>query len=208
MSETRRIICWRHGQTSWNAEKRFQGQTDIPLDERGQAQASHAARLLARLRPDAIISSDLQRAADTAENLAEQLGTPVERDKRLRERNGGPWEGLTMSEIRASWPEEYVRMAIPGGEELETVGERMREAIERGLELVPDGGLLAVVSHGAALRAAINRLLGLAPEQREVLGPLGNCCWSLLGPLHAGGWRLLEHNAASLPEERVLGDDR
>ncbi|TQN32336.1 putative phosphoglycerate mutase [Haloactinospora alba] len=208
MSETRRIICWRHGQTSWNAEKRFQGQTDIPLDGRGQAQAAHAARLLARLRPDAIISSDLRRAADTAERLAEQLGTPVERDKRLRERNGGPWEGLTMSEIRASWPEEYTRMAIPGGEDLETVGERMRDAIERGLETVPDGGLLAVVSHGASLRAAINRLLGLAPEQREVLGPLGNCCWSLLGPLHSGGWRLLEHNAASLPEERVLGDDR
>ncbi|MDD6791912.1 MAG: histidine phosphatase family protein, partial [Thermobifida fusca] len=63
MTETRRVICWRHGQTDWNIENRFQGQRDVPLNETGLAQAERAARLLAQLRPDAIVASDLQRAA-------------------------------------------------------------------------------------------------------------------------------------------------
>ncbi|WP_046472242.1 histidine phosphatase family protein [Allosalinactinospora lopnorensis] len=208
MTETRRVICWRHGRTTWNAEKRFQGQTDIPLDELGVAQAERAAALLATMRPDAIIASDLRRAADTAAFLARCAGLGVEYDKGLRERFGGPWEGLTAGEIRERWAEEYTRMDIPGGEDLGAVGERVQDAVLRGLAAVPEHGLLVVVSHGAALRGGINRMLGLPPERREVLGPLGNCSWSLLGPLRSGGWRLLEHNAASLPEERPLGDDR
>ncbi|ASU83078.1 histidine phosphatase family protein [Nocardiopsis gilva YIM 90087] len=208
MPETRRVICWRHGQTAWNTEKRFQGQTDIPLNDTGMAQARSAAALLARLRPDAIIASDLRRAADTADCLAARTGLTVEHDKGLRERYGGSWEGLTTAEIHERWPEENARMAIPDGEDLQAVGERVQEAIVRGLASVPENGLLVVASHGAALRAGINRMLGLPPELRQALGPLGNCSWSLLGPLRIGGWRLLEHNAASLPEERILSDDR
>ncbi|CAM3935305.1 histidine phosphatase family protein [Nocardiopsis rhodophaea] len=208
MPETRRVICWRHGQTAWNTEKRFQGQTDIPLNDTGVEQARSAAALLARLRPDAIVSSDLRRAADTAECLAARTGLTVEHDKGLRERYGGSWEGLTTAEIHERWPEENARMAIPDGEDMEAVGERVQEAIVRGLARVPENGLLVVASHGAALRAGIGRMLGLPTELRQALGPLGNCSWSLLGPLRIGGWRLLEHNAASLPEERVLSDDR
>ena len=74
MTETRRVICWRHGQTDWNIENRFQGQRDVPLNETGLAQAERAARLLAQLRPDAIVASDLQRAADTARALARIVG--------------------------------------------------------------------------------------------------------------------------------------
>ncbi|MDA2810571.1 histidine phosphatase family protein [Nocardiopsis sp. RSe5-2] len=208
MAESRRVLCWRHGQTQWNAEKRFQGQSDIPLDDVGREQAQRAARLLAALRPDAVVASDLRRAADTAGYLSEAAGLAVHTDKGLRERFGGPWEGLTTAEIRERWPEENARMEIPGGEPIEEVGERVTEAIERGLERVPEGGLLVAVGHGAALRAGINRMLGLPVEIRQALGPLGNCSWSVLGPLRVGGWRLLEHNASSLPEERILGDDR
>ncbi|SKA29772.1 probable phosphoglycerate mutase [Marinactinospora thermotolerans DSM 45154] len=208
MTRMRRVLCWRHGQTSWNAEKRFQGQTDIPLDSTGQAQAEHAARLLATLEPDAIVASDLRRAADTAAALARRTGLTVEHDKALRERFGGPWEGLLNTEIQQRWPEEYVSRRIPGGEEMTVVGERVAEAVQRGLDRVPADGLLVVVSHGAALRAGINRLLGLPAAHQEVLGPLGNCSWSVLEEMRSGGWRLLEHNAGSLPEERVLGDDR
>ncbi|MBB6172813.1 putative phosphoglycerate mutase [Nocardiopsis mwathae] len=208
MPETRRIVCWRHGQTTWNVEKRFQGQTDIPLNEVGEAQAREAAALLAAMRPDAIVASDLRRAAVTAQCLAERTGLEVEYDKGLRERFGGSWEGLTTAEIRERWPEHDARMDIPDGEDVLAVGERVHEAALRGLERVPEHGLLVVVGHGAALRSGISRMLGLPPELRQVLGPLGNCSWSVLGPLRVGGWRLLEHNAASLPEGRVLSDDR
>lgn len=208
MTASKRVVCWRHGQTAWNAEKRFQGQTDIPLNEKGLAQARRAAGLLARLRPDAVVSSDLRRAAVTAQTLGEETDLEVTLDKGLRERFGGQWEGLTTAEIREGWPEENARLEPPGGEDIDAVGERVCDAIERALALVPEDGLLVAVGHGAALRAGINRMLDLPADRRQVLGPLGNCSWSLLGPLRTGGWRLLEHNAASLPEKRTLSDDR
>ncbi|GLU47998.1 histidine phosphatase family protein [Nocardiopsis ansamitocini] len=207
MTQTRRIICWRHGQTDWNVESRFQGQTDIPLNEQGVAQAERAASLLATLQPDAIIASDLQRAADTGAALARLTGLTVEHDPGLRERFGGPWEGLTRDEISANWPEQHRRMDIPGGESMPDVGARVAEVIVRGLEKVPDNGLLVVASHGAALRAGIHTMLGLPEDQLEALGSLSNCAWSVLGPRRLGGWRLLEHNAGTLPEGTVLGDD-
>src|SRR5690606_41888945 len=98
---SRRVVCWRHGQTLWNVEHRFQGHTDIPLDETGIAQAQRAASLLAALRPSMIVSSDLRRAADTAAALAEITGLEVILDKDLRERGGGEWEGLTREQIAA-----------------------------------------------------------------------------------------------------------
>ncbi|GAA3724361.1 histidine phosphatase family protein [Salinactinospora qingdaonensis] len=209
MIETRRVVCWRHGRTAWNLENRFQGQTDIPLDATGVAQAERAAHLLAALHPSAIIASDLSRAAETAGMLARQTGLSPHYDKGLRERHGGEWEGLTSTEIRQRWPDEDTRMEIPGGEELASVGERVVEAIDRGLATVPENGILVVVSHGAALRSGITRMLGLSPEKRGILGPLDNCSWSVLGPVTLGeGWRLLEHNAGTLPGERVLSDDR
>src|SRR5690242_19637486 len=84
-----RLVLWRHGQTEWNMQGRFQGQTDIPLDEIGQQQAERAARLLAALQPSAIFSSDLIRAAATAAPLARLTGLTVTLDKDLRERYGG-----------------------------------------------------------------------------------------------------------------------
>lgn len=105
---SKRIVCLRHGQTLWNVEHRFQGHSDIPLDETGQAQAARAASLLASLRPSMIVSSDLQRANDTALALGRLVGLDVAVDKDFRERGGGQWEGLTRDEIAARWPEEYV----------------------------------------------------------------------------------------------------
>jgi probable phosphoglycerate mutase len=87
-----RLVLWRHGQTQWNADGRFQGQSDIPLDAVGEQQAERAARLLAGLRPDGIVSSDLSRAMATAAPLARLTGLTVTTDKDLRERYGGLWE--------------------------------------------------------------------------------------------------------------------
>jgi len=200
------VLFLRHGRTAWNVENRFQGQTDIDLDRVGRAQARRAGDLLATLGPDVIVASDLRRAADTAGYLSRAARVPVEYDKGLRERFGGSWEGQTGAELSARWPSEHARMAIPDGEPIAELGDRMRAAIDRALDRTPAGGLLAIVSHGAALRVGIARMLGIPDEQREILGPLSNCCWSVLQQ-RRGQWRLMEHNAASLPEPVVLSDD-
>jgi broad specificity phosphatase PhoE len=199
-------VLWRHGQTIWNVERRFQGQTDIPLDETGEAQAEHAARRLATLRPDMIFSSDLTRAVSTAAPLARLTGLTVTLDKDLRERYGGAWEGLTDGEIRERYPAEGASWNPPDGEPTVAVADRVGGALRRVADGLADGGLAVVVSHGAALRLGMARILGLSEEIFGVLGPLANCAWSVLG-LRNGRWRLLEHNAGTLPEP-VLGDDR
>jgi len=201
-----RLVLWRHGQTVWNAERRFQGQSDIPLDETGQAQAERAARLLAGLRPDMIVSSDLSRAAGTAAPLARLTGLEMTLDKDLRERHGGRWEGLNDTEIRARYPVEHANWDPPDGEPTSVVAERVGGALHRiaatAGELGMTTGLAVVVSHGAALRLGMSRLLGMPDELFSVLGPLSNCSWS-----RHGRWRLLEHNAGTLPEP-ILSDDR
>ncbi|MEU7155307.1 histidine phosphatase family protein [Streptomyces chrestomyceticus] len=207
----RRIVLWRHGQTAWNLERRFQGSTDIELTKEGVAQARRAARLLAALKPDAIIASDLRRAAATARELAAVTGLEITHDQGLRETYAGAWQGLTHEEIVARYGEQYAawKRGEPvrrGGGELETeVADRAAPVVERSADKLPDGGTLVVVSHGGTIRTTIGRLLGLESHHWEGLGGLSNCCWSVLGE-GARGWRLMEHNAGTLPEP-VLGDD-
>ncbi|MFE7119276.1 histidine phosphatase family protein [Streptomyces sp. NPDC057654] len=207
----RRIVLWRHGQTLWNLERRFQGTTDIELTGTGVEQARRSARLLAALRPDAIIASDLRRAAATAAELAAVTGLEIAHDARLRETFAGEWQGLTHEEILARFGEQYTawkrgEAVRRGGGELETeVAERAAPVVLDHAEKLPDGGTLVVVSHGGTIRTTIGRLLGLEPRTWESLGGLSNCCWSVLGE-GARGWRLQEHNAGTLPEP-VLGDD-
>jgi glucosyl-3-phosphoglycerate phosphatase len=199
-------VLWRHGQTLWNAERRFQGQTDVDLDETGRIQAERAARLLAGLKPAMIVSSDLSRAANTAATLAQLSGLTVTLDKDLRERHGGSWEGLNDTEIRERYHAEHAAWNPPDGEPQPRVADRVAAALVRTAAGLPDNGLAVVVSHGAAIRLGLTRLLGLPDELSFVLGPLSNCSWSVVGS-RRGQWRILEHNAGTLPEP-VLGDDR
>ena len=201
-----RLVLWRHGQTRWNVEGRFQGQSDIPLDEVGEQQAERAARLLAALQPSAIFSSDLSRATATAAPLARLTGLTVTPDKDLRERYGGLWEGLTDAEIRARYPVEHSQWRPPEGETTAAVADRACAAMDRIAGTLTPGTLAVVVSHGAALRLGAARLLGLPEELWGTIGPLANCAWSVLGR-RRGRWRLIEHNAGTLPEP-VLSDDR
>jgi broad specificity phosphatase PhoE len=192
-----RLVLWRHGQTPWNVQGRFQGQTDIQLDEVGVEQAERAARLLA---------SDLSRAMATAAPLSRLTGLTVTTDKDLRERHGGAWEGLSDVEIRTRYPVEHAQWFPPEGEHSATVAERAGAAMERIADSLQPGSLAVVVSHGAAIRLGAARLLGLPEDLWGIIGPLANCAWSVVSRRH-GHWRLVEHNAGTLPEP-VLSDDR
>jgi probable phosphoglycerate mutase len=142
-------------------------------------------------------------------------------DKDLRERHGGRWEGLTDTEIRTRYPVEHANWTPPDGEPSPVVAERVAGALHRIAEAVVaeatvaeaaaeprmTTGLAVVVSHGAALRLGMSRLLGMPEDLFGVLGPLSNCSWSVLGRRY-GRWRLVEHNAGTLPEPVVLSDDR
>ncbi|MFG2821278.1 histidine phosphatase family protein [Kitasatospora sp. NPDC048365] len=206
-----RIVFWRHGQTSWNLESRFQGTTDIALTDQGVFQAQRAARLLAALKPDLLISSDLQRARRTADELARLTGLEVDHHEGLRETYAGEWQGLTNSEIRARYPEEYEAWSRGepvrrGGGELATeVADRAVPVVLDAVDKLPDNGTVVVVSHGGTIRTMIGRLLDMEPAQWERFGGLSNCCWSVMGQ-GARGWRLLEHNAGTLPQP-VIGDE-
>ena len=163
---SKRIVCLRHGQTLWNVEHRFQGHSDIPLDQTGIAQAARAASLLASLRPTAIVSSDLRRANDTALSLGRIVGLEVSVDKDFRERGGGLWEGLTREEIAARWPEEYVAweadpftFAPEGGESGLAVLARALPVIRELVTAHPDCSII-VVSHKATIRLLLASLLG------------------------------------------------
>jgi broad specificity phosphatase PhoE len=205
----RRIAIWRHGRTHWNAEHRFQGQTDIELDEQGQRQARRAAAMLASMSPSLIVSSDLMRTQQTAAPLAELTGLAVVLDERLRETYAGHWEGMTRDEIKAAYGEALERWPVDpfmrtglNGETRQEVALRTAAAIQEAVTGVPDDGLLVVVTHGGAARAAMGQLMGLPPEYWASLGVLTNCAWSVLlenGP-PGPPWRLQEYNAGSLPE--------
>jgi glucosyl-3-phosphoglycerate phosphatase len=199
-------VLWRHGQTTWNLERRFQGHSDIPLDETGEAQAEYAARRLATLRPAAIFASDLSRALQTAAPLGALTRLDVTPDKNLRERSGGDWEGLTDKEIRERYPRERAAWDPPNGEPTPAVADRVSASLTHIAGTLADGQLAVVVSHGAALRLGMSRVLRLDGDLSHVLGPLNNCSWSVL-ELRGNRWRLLEYNAGTLPEP-VIGDDR
>ncbi len=206
------MLVWRHGQTAWNLQRRFQGQLDIPLDDRGRAQAAQAAALLAGFSPSAIVSSDLVRARETAQALADLTGLPVATDPRLREIDVGSWQGLTFEEVSQRFPVEAANWRDGGdgrrggGESLVDVGVRAVAAVDDALLSVGDGGTLVVVTHGAAGRAIVASMIGLPTSSWRALGSLANCCWSLIRDAPSG-WRLYDHNAGS-PPEIVVGDDR
>jgi probable phosphoglycerate mutase len=208
----RQVVVWRHGRTEWNLAGRFQGQSDVPLDEVGREQARRAARILAALGPAAIVSSDLTRASTTADALARLSGHQVQLDPGLRETYLGSWQGLTRQEVDDRYPGEeaaWLRGELErrgGGESMPEVADRAVTAVQQALEKVGPDDTLVAVTHGGSGRVLIGRLVGLPPEHWSALGVLSNCSWTVLRERPDRRWYITEHNAGTLPEP-VLSDD-
>jgi len=152
-----RVIAVRHGQTEWNVAARIQGQGDSELTEEGRAQARAIAERLSRERFDAIISSDLGRAALTAQAISERCGKPVVLDARLRERHFGVGEGMTYEEVDRAYPGAFARIrnvdpdfVIPGGESRRQFHQRVRGAFD-SLAQAHAGKTIVIVTHGGVL---------------------------------------------------------
>jgi len=217
-----RVLLIRHGQSEWNADGRWQGQADPALTDLGRHQARHASRALGVV--DAIVSSDLQRASETAMIISNELGVgPLVLDADLRERHAGEWQGLTRADIDRDWPgylgppppiegspeaaaapaarvteDGGPRRRPPGWEIDESVVERAVLALTRIHHLAPAGEALAV-THGG-LVYALERLLG-APFVR--LPNLGGR-WLEVGP--DGPERLGERVLLVDPDELTIPD--
>ncbi|MFI6824671.1 histidine phosphatase family protein [Micromonospora sp. NPDC050187] len=197
-----RLIVWRHGNTDWNNARRVQGQTDVPLNERGREQALAAAPLLAALRPDAIVSSDLSRAADTATALAALTGLPVHTDPRLRERHFGQWQGLLIDEVTRRFPAEYARWRSgdpdPGAglESLDDLGKRVGTGFQAAVDAVL-GGTVVVATHGGGARQGCGHLLGWGQDVLATVISLANCHWTELRHDEVRGWQLRAHNVGA-----------
>lgn len=164
------------------------------MDDTGRKQALLAAPYVVALGPDAIVSSDLARATETAAAVAALTGLGVRTDPRLREMHLGVMQGLTREESRVRFPE--VLAAFERGEPGAGGREGPEALMERAVPAVlkADAGTLLVVSHGGTIRALLNALLQV-PQQRwrSMFGPLGNCRWSELRR-RGDGWQLVTHN--------------
>ena len=169
-----KIILIRHGETAWNAERRLQGHLDISLNAEGERQARLLASALAAEPLDLIVSSDLQRARQTAQAVATLRGMPLHVEPGLRERCYGGFEGLLYSEIEQRFPAEFaawqardVDAILPSGK---NCGESFRQFYERatgailGLAQAYPGRNIAMVAHGGVLECAYRMALGLPLE--------------------------------------------
>jgi probable phosphoglycerate mutase len=178
MSETLTFLFVRHGETAWNREGRIQGQRDSALTARGLAQARAAAARVARERPDALYSSDLGRAVETARHVSEATGLDATLDAGLRERKYGIFEGKTWPEIEREHPEEFARHAardpehrVPGGESPRQFRERVLHTLDR-IARESGGERIAIVAHGGVLDVLYREATGMplgAPRTHALL---------------------------------------
>lgn len=161
------ILLARHGETDWNLQRRVQGHSDPPLNQTGRAQALALAETLEGAALDAIYSSDLARAYDTARVVAERHGLTVTALPELRERNFGTWEGLTDTEVFERFPGAKTG-SWGDGETKDELAKRVLGALHRIAAAHP-GGRVLVVTHGGPVRSLLVEC-GLDGD-----GPIANC---------------------------------
>jgi alpha-ribazole phosphatase/probable phosphoglycerate mutase len=180
-SRQKRLLFARHGETEWNNSFRYQGRSDIPLNETGREQARRLARRIAAWKPEVIVASPLDRALTTARLLQEACGdnvTLLVRDG-LAEIHFGEWEGLSVFEVRElygslyrQWRDDPVGVVPPGGEPFEDVLRRVGDVMHEFLE--SPFSRICFVCHGGSIRAAVTALLEL-PSSFAWRMRLDNC---------------------------------
>jgi alpha-ribazole phosphatase len=151
------LLIARHGQSDWNATRRWQGHADRPLTAKGREQAHALAARLAHIDLDAVYSSDLRRARDTAAVVAESQGLDFRELAELREVDVGSWAGLTRAEAEERFPEGFARWksGYPGwddGESYEAMADRIIAAVKQ-IALEHEDERVLIVSHGGPIRA-------------------------------------------------------
>ncbi|MHB1159171.1 MAG: histidine phosphatase family protein [Chloroflexota bacterium] len=180
------LILVRHGETDWNLEGRYQGSVDVPLNATGREQAEGVAVGLSGQRMDAVYSSPLCRALDTAIAIARRQGLEVRTDPRLKEIDLGEWEGMLTPRIAEGYPELHRQWTVdprpvrpPGGETIREVHDRAIAAVEE-MAVRHLGGTVCVVTHKTAMVVIRSHYLGLElPEEMGKMPP-------------NGGWERLE----------------
>jgi len=165
------LLIIRHGETKWNAEHRFQGHGDSPLTETGRNQVAALGRRMQAINFDALISSDLGRTRETSAIIAGFTGHAAEFDSRLRERNYGVLEGLTVPEIRAQHSDVYDRFNMDNPDYILPEGESHRQHYQRNVSFFKEflagrfGAKVVVVAHGGVLDSIFRYVAGLPLDQ-------------------------------------------
>jgi len=187
----------RHAETEGNRNGVIQGHLDFPLSAKGRLQAEEVAGALRNVRFDAVYSSDLNRAAETARAIMKCRSCSLIMDRRLREINGGKMQGLTWPEIQKRFPEFEIAFSAdpyntrrPGGESFADVAVRVARAMDdivRRNSERPEGSVIAVVSHGGPIRS----IIGLAQPDLATMGTIGNCSITVL-ERNGATWRLVK----------------
>jgi len=168
-----RLFVIRHGETIWNSEGRQQGHLNSNLTELGKKQARAAAAALERVKFDALYSSDLGRAMETAEIIAGRLGLEVIPDRGLRERNLGIIQGLTFKELESRYPEVHHNYITGNVDDVIPEGESVRQRYERNVACAAElasrhpGGQILLVAHGGVLDSLLRRTLNIPLDQRR-----------------------------------------
>jgi broad specificity phosphatase PhoE len=197
-----RLIFVRHGETPWNVTLQYQGQANVPLNERGRAQALLTAERLSRLSPVAIYTSDTARALETADAIADRIGVEPRPMPELREIDVGQWEGLTPEELYRRFPDhmaEYerdpARTVRLGGESYAQLQARALIALGRIHDAHQPGDVIVAVSHGGTIRALLCHVIGLELANFGKMWLDNGSLTELRYGSH--GWRLVRLNDAA-----------
>ena len=198
------ILLIRHGETDWNASGRWQGQSDVALNEIGIVQANLLAERLSSWPTRAIYCSDLRRATKTASILGDALGLEPVSDVAWRERNGGDFEGLTGSELNEMAAFQKLRSvknwSPPNGESNLQVAIRAQEAFDRIIRNHADQ-MVAVVSHGGTIVSLLSQVLGLPPGDRARIWVSRNTGFSIVEAEARGQYLVRLNDVAHLPTD-------